>query len=100
MTQLQKMKRQNRHLMFCHNCLKWYDCRDLGQVLPHLFCSSEENLQTGMEVPEVEWTESVCEGTGEVYKNPDPITNPLLRKQIDRGLLRKINLRMKHPTQR
>jgi hypothetical protein len=94
MTRLQKLKKDNKQFEYCHNCERWYDLRDLNKVSPHLICN-EKNLLTGMVAPKFQWTQSICLNSGEIYNNPDPVTNPLLKKTVDRSLLRKMNLRLK-----
>jgi|GEM_PF-3908536 len=95
MTYLQKRRKDNEHFQYCPNCATWFDCRDLNQVVPHFACNEKTNLLTGISVAKTEWSQSLCLSTGETYHNPDPVTNPLLKKTIDRNLLRKMNLRLK-----
>jgi hypothetical protein len=95
MTRLQKLRKDNKQFEYCHNCERWYDLRDLNKVAPHLVCNEKRNLLTGMDAPKFDWTKSICLNSGEIYNNPDPVTHPLLKKTVDRSLLRKMNLRLK-----
>ena len=53
-----------------------------NQVVPHFVCNEKTNLLTDIKVAKTEWSETACLSTGETYHNPDPLTNPLLKKQL------------------
>jgi hypothetical protein len=94
MTSLQKLKKANHHFEFCNNCLCWFDCRNLDQVIPHFACG-EYGGRSSPGVPQLQWTQSLSKHTGEIYSNPHPLTNPLLRRELNKSLLRTINLNVK-----
>lgn len=77
---------EQQHYILCDKCSRWCDMRQLNEVLEHL------HLNTKLMAL---WSGSRKRGGAHFYPNRDVCTNPLLHRQIDAAIIRKMNHRLK-----